>query len=166
MTVLEVLILLLIAAICGAVAQAIAGFSRGGLLVAIAVGFIGALLGVWLQRQTGLPELFTIEVGGTAFPIVWSIIGGVLFAIVVGLLTSSRRLVASAHPPGTRAGKLRRGRSTRGRHFRTPQARLFPTKQHTDTVLYLRERWEHERSTLRARDDKRRVGPRRVLRRQ
>ena len=43
MNVWEFLILLLVAAICGAVAQAIAGFSRGGLLVAIAVGFIGAL---------------------------------------------------------------------------------------------------------------------------
>ena len=87
MGVLEFLILLLVAAICGAVAQAIAGFSRGGLLVSIAVGFIGALLGVWLQRVTGLPEFFTVEVGGQAFPIIWSIIGGVLFAAVVSLVT-------------------------------------------------------------------------------
>ena len=87
MTILEFLVLLLVAAICGALAQAIAGFSRGGLLVSIAVGFIGALLGMWLQRITGLPEIFTIQVGDTAFPIIWSIIGGVLFAAVVGLLT-------------------------------------------------------------------------------
>jgi uncharacterized membrane protein YeaQ/YmgE (transglycosylase-associated protein family) len=93
MSVLDFLLLLLIAAICGAVAQAIAGFSRGGLLVSIAVGFIGALLGVWLQRVTGLPEIFTVEVGGNAFPIIWSIIGGTLFAIVVGLLTAPRRRV-------------------------------------------------------------------------
>jgi uncharacterized membrane protein YeaQ/YmgE (transglycosylase-associated protein family) len=93
MSVLDFLILLLIAAVCGAIAKASAGFSRGGLLVAIAVGFIGALLGVWLQRVTGLPEVFTIQVGGSAFPIVWSIIGGVLFAVVVGLLTSPRRAV-------------------------------------------------------------------------
>jgi uncharacterized membrane protein YeaQ/YmgE (transglycosylase-associated protein family) len=84
---------LLVAGICGAVAQAIAGFSRGGLLVAIAVGFIGALIGVWLQRQTGLPEIFTIDVEGNKFPIVWSIIGGVLFAVVVGLLTRPTRRV-------------------------------------------------------------------------
>ena len=93
MGVIEFLILLLVAAVCGAVAQAIAGFTRGGLLVSIAVGFIGALLGVWLQRLTGLPELFTIEVGGTQFPIIWSIIGGVLFAVVVGLLTRPRTRV-------------------------------------------------------------------------
>jgi uncharacterized membrane protein YeaQ/YmgE (transglycosylase-associated protein family) len=93
MTILEFLILLLVAGICGAVAQAIAGFSRGGFLVAIAVGFVGALLGMWLQRQTGLPEIFTLDVGGTRFPIVWSIIGGVLFAVIVGLLTAPRRRV-------------------------------------------------------------------------
>jgi uncharacterized membrane protein YeaQ/YmgE (transglycosylase-associated protein family) len=91
MSVLDFLLLLLIAAICGAIAQAISGFSRGGLFVAIAVGFIGALLGVWLQRVTGLPEILVVQVGDNAFPIVWSIIGGVLFAIVVGLLTSRPR---------------------------------------------------------------------------
>ena len=90
MDIVEFLILLLIAGICGAVAQAIAGFSRGGLLVAIAMGFIGALLGVWLKRNTGLPEIFTVQVGNVAFPIVWSIIGGVLFAVIVGLLTRPR----------------------------------------------------------------------------
>ncbi len=93
MGIVEFLILLLVAGICGAVAQAIAGFSRGGFLVAIAVGFVGALLGMWLQRQTGLPEIFTLDVNGNRFPIVWSIIGGVLFAVVVGLLTAPRRRI-------------------------------------------------------------------------
>ncbi|HEY1192082.1 MAG TPA: hypothetical protein VGE74_30915 [Gemmata sp.] len=94
MTVLDFLLLLLIAAVCGAVAQAIAGFSRGGLLVAIAVGFIGALVGLWLQRLTGMPEVFTVEVGDRAFPIIWSILGGALFAAVVGFLTRSPRAAA------------------------------------------------------------------------
>ena len=87
MDIWEFLVLLLVAAICGAVAQAITGFSRGGLLVAIAVGFIGALFGMWIQRQTGAPEIFTVQIGQTTFPIIWSIIGGVLFSIIVSLLT-------------------------------------------------------------------------------
>jgi uncharacterized membrane protein YeaQ/YmgE (transglycosylase-associated protein family) len=93
MGVLDFLILLLIAGLCGAVAQAIAGFSRGGLLVAIAVGFIGALIGMWLQGQTGLPEIFTVDVDGHKFPIIWSIIGGVLFAVIVSILTRPARRV-------------------------------------------------------------------------
>ena len=88
MNVWEFLILLLVAAICGGVAQMIAGFSRGGLLVAIAVGFIGALFGIWIQRQTGAPEIFAVQIGQTTFPIVWSIIGGVLFSIIVLILTT------------------------------------------------------------------------------
>jgi uncharacterized membrane protein YeaQ/YmgE (transglycosylase-associated protein family) len=92
MTIVEFLILLLVAAICGAIAKAIVGFSRGGLLVAIAVGFIGALLGMWLQRATGAPEIFLLQVGDTQFPIVWSIIGGVVFTAIVSLLTPRYRV--------------------------------------------------------------------------
>jgi uncharacterized membrane protein YeaQ/YmgE (transglycosylase-associated protein family) len=93
MNVWDFLILLLVAGICGAIAQAIAGFSRGGCLVAIAVGFVGALLGLWLQRLTALPEILAIDVGQTRFPVVWSIIGGTLFAVIVGLLTRPRYYV-------------------------------------------------------------------------
>jgi uncharacterized membrane protein YeaQ/YmgE (transglycosylase-associated protein family) len=93
MNVWDFLILLVVAGLCGAIAQTIAGFSRGGCLVAIAVGFVGALLGLWLQRLTDLPEIFSIEVGQTKFPVVWSIIGGTLFAVIVGLLTRPRYTV-------------------------------------------------------------------------
>lgn len=93
MNIWDFLILLLVAALCGGVAQAIVGFSRGGCLVSIAVGFIGALLGIWLQNVTHAPEILTLEVGDTRFPIVWSIIGGVLFVAVVSLLTRPTRTI-------------------------------------------------------------------------
>lgn len=90
MTLLDVLILLLVAGICGALGQAIAGYSRGGCLVSIALGFIGALLGMWIARMMGLPELFPVRIGGTSFPIIWSIIGSALFVAVLTLVTRSR----------------------------------------------------------------------------
>jgi uncharacterized membrane protein YeaQ/YmgE (transglycosylase-associated protein family) len=90
MTLLDVLILLLVAGICGALGQAIAGYSRGGCLVSIALGFVGALLGMWIARLMGLPELFPVRIGGTSFPIVWSIIGSALFVAIITLLTRSR----------------------------------------------------------------------------
>ena len=90
MTAIDVIVLLIIAGLCGALGQAITGFSRGGCLVSIALGFIGALLGMWLARNLGLPELFSIQIGTTAFPIVWSIIGSALFVAVIALLTRSR----------------------------------------------------------------------------
>ena len=90
MTLLDVLILLLVAGICGALGQAIAGYSRGGCLVSIALGFVGALLGMWIARLMGLPELFPVRIGGTSFPIIWSIIGSALFVALLTLLTRSR----------------------------------------------------------------------------
>jgi uncharacterized membrane protein YeaQ/YmgE (transglycosylase-associated protein family) len=90
MTILDVIVLLIIAGLCGSLGQAISGFSRGGCLVSIAIGFIGALLGMWLARQLGLPELFSIQIGTTSFPIIWSIIGSALFVALITLLTRSR----------------------------------------------------------------------------
>ena len=90
MTVVEILILLLIAGICGSIAQALTGFSRGGCLVSVVVGLIGALLGNLLARQLGLPEPLAIQIGDQTFPILWSIIGGALFVAVLGFLTARR----------------------------------------------------------------------------
>jgi uncharacterized membrane protein YeaQ/YmgE (transglycosylase-associated protein family) len=90
MTLIDLLILLLVAGLCGALGQAISGYTRGGCLVAIALGFIGALLGVWLARMLNLPELFTMQIGGTRFPIIWSIIGSALFVAVISLISRRR----------------------------------------------------------------------------
>ncbi|HEY9402635.1 MAG TPA: hypothetical protein VIQ24_08065 [Pyrinomonadaceae bacterium] len=91
MTWIDLLILLLVAGVCGALGQAISGFSRGGCLVSIALGFIGAILGMWLAGQLGLPELLMLPVAGRNFPVVWSIIGSALFVAVISLITRGRR---------------------------------------------------------------------------
>ncbi|WP_319422643.1 GlsB/YeaQ/YmgE family stress response membrane protein [Pleurocapsa sp. FMAR1] len=89
MTLTEVLILLLVAAICGSIGQSLVGYSAGGCLASIFVGIIGAYLGVWLARELSLPILFAVDVGGQAFPIVWSIIGSIIFAGILGLINRS-----------------------------------------------------------------------------
>ena len=90
MTLVDLLVLLLVAGICGALGQAISGYSRGGCLVSIALGFVGAVFGVWLARALALPELFAVQIGTTNFPIVWSIIGSALFVAIIALLTRRR----------------------------------------------------------------------------
>ncbi len=90
MTILEIILLLVIAGICGSIAQALVGFSRGGCFLSIAVGFIGALLGSWLARELGFPDFFVLEIGDTSFPVVWSIIGAVIFVGILNLLTPRR----------------------------------------------------------------------------
>lgn len=79
------LLLLLIAGICGSLAQSLAGYSHSGCLVSIALGFVGAVLGTWIAHQLGLPEILNISVGGQPFPVVWSIIGAALFAALLNL---------------------------------------------------------------------------------
>jgi uncharacterized membrane protein YeaQ/YmgE (transglycosylase-associated protein family) len=90
MTLIDLLILLLVAGLCGSLGQAIGGYSRGGCLVSIALGFIGALIGMWVARNLGLPELFAVNIGGKTFPIIWSIIGAALFVAVINLISRSR----------------------------------------------------------------------------
>ncbi|HLV02451.1 MAG TPA: hypothetical protein VKZ59_14365 [Acidobacteriota bacterium] len=90
MTIMGFLILLLVAGIAGAIGQAIAGYSHGGCIVSIALGFIGALLGSWLATWLGLPAGFVLQIGGQDFPVLWAIIGSALFVAFLGLLTRGR----------------------------------------------------------------------------
>jgi uncharacterized membrane protein YeaQ/YmgE (transglycosylase-associated protein family) len=91
MTALNLLILLVIAAVCGSIAQALVGYSRGGLITAIALGFIGALLGPWIAESLGMPSGFALSVGGRSFPVLWSIIGAAVFVAVISLVSRRRR---------------------------------------------------------------------------
>lgn len=91
MNIYELLLLLLVAGVSGSVAQSLVGYSRGGCLVSIALGFIGALLGTWLARLAGLPDIVSLQFGDQPFPVVWSIIGATLFVAVLALITGRPR---------------------------------------------------------------------------
>ncbi len=90
MTLFEFLVLLLVAGVCGSLAQTLVGYSHGGCLVSIVLGFIGAVLGTYLAREAGLPELFALQLGGRTFPVIWSIIGATLFAALLALIKRPR----------------------------------------------------------------------------
>ena len=92
MSLVDFLLLLIVAGICGGLGQAIAGYSPAGCLGSIALGFIGALLGTWIAREMQLPELLVVNVGsGVAFPIVWSVIGSIVFVLILSLFARPRR---------------------------------------------------------------------------
>ena len=74
-----------------AIGKAIAGGSRGGLIVSTALGFVGALLGPWVARMLKLPEPFMITVAGHPFPVLWSIIGAALFVALIHLFSRRGR---------------------------------------------------------------------------
>jgi len=86
MTLISFLLLLIIAAICGAIGQSIAGYNLGGCIISIVVGFIGAWLGLWIAEEFRLPLLWGVTIGGRTFPIIWSIIGATLFSSIIGFV--------------------------------------------------------------------------------
>jgi uncharacterized membrane protein YeaQ/YmgE (transglycosylase-associated protein family) len=90
MSITSLVLLIVIAAVCGAIGQAIAGRVRGGLIVSIVLGFVGALLGPWLAGVLNLSEPFMVTIGGQAFPILWSIIGAALSVALVHLFSRRR----------------------------------------------------------------------------
>jgi uncharacterized membrane protein YeaQ/YmgE (transglycosylase-associated protein family) len=92
MSILGFLLLLLIAAVAGAIGQSLAGYSLGGLISSILVGFIGAFIGTWIASQFKLPDFLAITVDGRAFPLFWAIIGATLFSAVMGWISRPRRL--------------------------------------------------------------------------
>lgn len=87
MTALEWLLLLIVAGLCGSIAQALAGYSHGGCLLSVVLGFIGALLGSWLAGVLSLPAVFVVQIGDRPFPVLWSIIGGALSSAILQLLS-------------------------------------------------------------------------------
>lgn len=96
MDLLQLLILIVIAGICGAVAEWIVGFKPGGLLVSIIVGVVGAYLGGWVGSL--LPfDLFswtTIVVNSVPINLFWSTAGSiVLLALLHALRSGGRRRV-------------------------------------------------------------------------
>ncbi len=90
MSLIQFLILIVVAAICGALGQSLAGYSLGGCFVSAIVGFIGAFVGLWVARQFGLPQVFEVQVGNEQFPVLWSIVGSALLSLLIGLLSRRR----------------------------------------------------------------------------
>jgi uncharacterized membrane protein YeaQ/YmgE (transglycosylase-associated protein family) len=93
MSLTGLVILIVVAAIAGIIGQALAGYSVGGCVMSIVVGFIGALLGLWIARTLSLPEPLPISVQGETFPLLWAIIGSTLLCAGLGLISRRRRFL-------------------------------------------------------------------------
>jgi len=90
MTVVDAIIFLVIAGICGAIARGLAGGTGGGFIISVLLGFLGAFLGTWLARLLHLPALLVVSIDSHPFPIVWSILGGVILVAIAHALMRPR----------------------------------------------------------------------------
>ena len=88
---IQLLILLVIAGICGAIAELIVGFSPGGFVVSIVVGVIGAYLGTLIATYLNLPPFLPVAIGGRTLELVWSILGSILLLLVISLFRGAGR---------------------------------------------------------------------------
>lgn len=95
MNLLELLIVLIVAGLCGAVGELIIGFKPGGVLIAIIIGVIGAYIGnllanVLLQGAPNLRQIVSISVGTIQFDLVWATVGSILVVWGLSALRGSR----------------------------------------------------------------------------
>ena len=81
---------LVIALTCGAVAQALLGYSHIGLLSATALGLLGALVGTWLASLLRLPSMLTINIFGVQAELLWCTVGAILVIVLTQALRSRR----------------------------------------------------------------------------
>ena len=86
MTLLGLLLLILVGAVCGLIAEMLVGYSPGGFLASIVVGFMGAFIGGWLARSIGLPSFLAVNIEGHVIEIFWSVIGAVLLLAVLAII--------------------------------------------------------------------------------
>lgn len=91
MSVADFIIMLVLAALLGAVSQRILGFQMGGWILATVLGFLGVLLGRWVVYQFGFWEPIPIYVRGRPFPLMWCMIGGVGATFFAAWLSRRRR---------------------------------------------------------------------------
>jgi uncharacterized membrane protein YeaQ/YmgE (transglycosylase-associated protein family) len=88
---IQIIILLIIAGLAGSIAKTIVGFKRGGCIISIVVGFIGAYIGQILARELNFPDLLSFQVGDVNFPVIWSIIGAALFVAIVSIFAPKNK---------------------------------------------------------------------------
>lgn len=87
MGLIELIVLLAIAAICGGIGQSLAGYSMGGCVISMLVGMMGAYIGLAIARSLQLPEILPLQIGGNSFPVIWAIVGSAVLSAVLGLLS-------------------------------------------------------------------------------
>lgn len=85
---LPTLFVLLIAALCGAIGQALTSGEKGGLIPSVVLGLVGAVAGPLLAAQLRLAEPYVLYVGGgESVPLVWSIVGSALFVTLLHMVS-------------------------------------------------------------------------------
>ena len=91
MNLIELLLMGLVALICGTIAQLTSSNSKGGWIVHPVIGFFGALAGVYVSRSLNATVLYDLKIGTVVFPIIYGVIGAVIFLAAIGFFVKPAR---------------------------------------------------------------------------
>ena len=91
MNLIDVLLTVLVAVICGTFAQLTSRYSKGGWIVNLGIGFLGALAGVVVSRSLNARVIYDLTVGTTSFPVIYSIIGSVAVLAAINFFVKPGR---------------------------------------------------------------------------
>jgi uncharacterized membrane protein YeaQ/YmgE (transglycosylase-associated protein family) len=86
----ELLLTSVVAVVCAMLGLSTSKYSRGGCIVYMAFGFIGAFLGTWVSRSLGFDKVPDMTIGASNFPVIWSLVGSVLLVAAIGLFVRQR----------------------------------------------------------------------------
>jgi len=90
MSFLDIVIQLIIAGLTGSIARSLVGFDKGGCILSIVVGFIGAFIGSWMARELHFPDYLSFVIRGIEYHIMWALIGAIVFVAVLSLITPGK----------------------------------------------------------------------------
>jgi uncharacterized membrane protein YeaQ/YmgE (transglycosylase-associated protein family) len=91
MNLIDLVLMVVVAIVCGSIAQLTSSYSRGGWIVNLGVGFLGAMAGVAISRLLHAPKIYDLTVQAIDFPIMYAIIGSVFFLAAIGFLVKPGR---------------------------------------------------------------------------
>lgn len=88
---MDIIFLLIVAAILGGIGARLAGQDNNGCFMSIILGLIGAMLGRAASEKFGIGDIWTISLGGTRVPVLSTIVGSALFVALLNLLSGKAR---------------------------------------------------------------------------
>jgi uncharacterized membrane protein YeaQ/YmgE (transglycosylase-associated protein family) len=81
----EFVVLAVVAAIAGAIGEALAGYSLGGCVVSAVIGYVGALIGFFLETQLHIVDPLNITIAGdNKFPFLLAVICSLVLTLILG----------------------------------------------------------------------------------
>jgi uncharacterized membrane protein YeaQ/YmgE (transglycosylase-associated protein family) len=88
----DFLLILLVAVICGTIAQWTSGYSKGGWIVNLIIGLLGAFAGVVISRLLNAPVIYDVIISGSRFPVIYCVVGSVFLLAGIGFIVKPGRL--------------------------------------------------------------------------